>query len=301
MTGDSVTLFEMAPRDGLQSESVHVPTETKIELIDRLSGCGLRWIETGSFVSPKWVPQMADSKKVFAGITREPGVRYTALTPNLQGWEAAWDAGADEVAIFASASESFSQRNLNCDIATSLSRFAPVLEAATQAGVPVRGYVSCILGCPYEGEISQEAVIVLTEKLLEAGCYQVSLGDTIGTGTPGRTGKLLKALAGSVSLSKIAMHMHDTYGQAVGNIYASLEAGVRVFDASVGGLGGCPYAKGATGNVATEDIAYLFDREGLNHGLDLLKLSETGCWINQQLNKETQSRAGRALLNRAAL
>ena len=298
MNDRHVNLVEMAPRDGLQSEKSAISTALKIELVNRLSSCGIRHIETGSFVSPRWVPQMADSAEVFAGISRKPGVIYSALTPNLQGWTQAVAAGADQVAIFASASESFSQRNLNCDIDTSLSRFVPVVEAALAAGVKVRAYVSCVLGCPYEGAIAPAKVLDLSHKLLAMGCYEVSLGDTIGVGTPGKTRQLLDCLLSELPANQLAMHMHDTYGQAIANIYASLQAGIRTFDASAGGLGGCPYAQGASGNVASEDLVYLLEQEGFEHGIDLLALSETGDWINQQLAKTTHSRAGQALLSK---
>ena len=298
MTNTDIKIVEMGARDGLQSERLPVSLKTKITLIDQLAGCGLIHIEAGSFVRPDRVPQMADTPAVFEGITRKAGVIYSALTPNLKGFEQAVSAGADEVAIFASASEGFSRKNLNCDIATSLIRFAEVTRAAQQAGIPVRGYVSCIAGCPYDGDVSHASVIDVTEKLFDMGCVEVSLGDTIGTGTPGRIRQLLKALLQSIPPHKIAMHMHDTYGQAIANIYVSLEEGIRTFDASVGGIGGCPYAKGATGNVATEDLVYLLDREGFNHGIALLKLSETGLWINKALQRQTTSRAGLAMLNR---
>lgn len=296
MNDNAVKIVEMGARDGLQSQPNEISTATKIELINRLSDCGLTSIEAGSFVSPKWVPQMADSAEVLASINRQPSVTYSALTPNLKGWQNALAADADEVAIFASASEGFSQKNLNCSVAASLERFQPVLEAALAANVPVRGYVSCILGCPYDGDVSHKNVIELTEKLLAMGCFEVSLGDTIGVGTAGRTKALLLSLAKSVSIDKLAMHFHDTYGQAIANLYASLEQGIRVFDASVGGLGGCPYAKGAKGNVATEDVVYLLEREGFEHGIDFIKLSETGVWINQQLGYQGSARAGQALL-----
>jgi hydroxymethylglutaryl-CoA lyase len=290
-----VKLVEMGPRDGLQSENTFIATPLKIALINRLSDCGLKHIETGSFVSPKWVPQMADSTAVFAGIQRRPDIIYSALTPNLLGWSQALNAQADEIAIFASASESFSQQNLNCDVRTSLSRFAPVVEAAQKAGVKVRAYVSCVMGCPYEGEILPQNVLTLIQKLLSMGCYEVSLGDTIGVGTPGKTRKLLSFVLSYIPAGNLAMHMHDTYGQAIANIYTSLELGIRTFDASVGGLGGCPYAKGATGNVASEDLVYLLETEGFEHGIDLTALAETGVWINQQLNKTNHSRAGLAI------
>ncbi|QJR81069.1 hydroxymethylglutaryl-CoA lyase [Alteromonas pelagimontana] len=300
MTDDDnvVTIAEMSPRDGLQNEKQPVDAETKITLVDRLSRCGLRYIEAGSFVSPKWVPQMADSEKVFAGIHRFSGTTYAALTPNLKGWEHAYQASADEVAVFASASESFSQRNLNCDVFTSLKRFASVVQAAKAANKKVRAYISCALDCPFEGPIAPETVGRLTAALLAMGCYQVSLGDTIGTGTPGRVRTLLRALQSVSKSHQLALHMHDTYGQAIANIYVGLEEGIRTLDASVGGLGGCPYAKGATGNVATEDVVYLLEREGLKHGIDLDMLIQTGDWISKQLGKPYNARAGKALQSR---
>ena len=289
-----VKVAEMGARDGLQNEKQLITPDCKIGLIDKLAAAGLKYIEAGSFVSPKWVPQMADSDAVFAGISRQPGVTYAALTPNLRGWQGACAANADEIAVFASASESFSQKNLNCDIATSLARFEPVVTAAKAQGVAVRGYVSCILGCPYEGEVKAASVQGVTEALLEMGCYEVSLGDTIGTGTPGRTRALLKYLSSSIATRHIAMHMHDTYGQAIANIYIGLEEGVRTFDASVAGLGGCPYAKGATGNVATEDLIYLLEQEGISHGVDFDQLCRVGEWISAALGKPYAARAGRA-------
>lgn len=297
LTREAVRLFEMGPRDGLQSERANIALTTKITLVNQLSKSGLQYIETGSFVSPKWVPQMADSAAVFAGITRQPGIRYTALTPNMQGLQAALTAGADEVAVFASASEGFSQKNLNCDIQSSLQRFAPVIAHAKAENRKVRGYISCILDCPYDGKISHQSVLALAQQMLEMGCYEISLGDTIGTGTAGRTKQLLTLLLSQIPAHQLALHCHDTYGQAIANIYAGLELGLRTFDASVGGLGGCPYAKGATGNVATEDVVYLLEREGFLHGVDLDTLAATGLWINQQLQKSTTSRAGMAILN----
>lgn len=297
LTREAVRLFEMGPRDGLQSERSSIAPTTKITLVNQLSQSGLQYIETGSFVSPKWVPQMADSAAVFAGITRQPGIRYTALTPNMQGLQAALTAGADEVAVFASASEGFSQKNLNCDIQSSLQRFAPVIAHAKAENRKVRGYISCILDCPYDGKISHQSVLALAQQMLEMGCYEISLGDTIGTGTAGRTKQLLTLLLSQIPAHQLALHCHDTYGQAIANIYAGLELGLRTFDASVGGLGGCPYAKGATGNVATEDVVYLLEREGFLHGVDLDALAATGLWINQQLQRSTTSRAGIAILN----
>lgn len=290
-----VKIAEMGPRDGLQNESANVPLSTRIELVNRLSNCGLHYVEAGSFVSPKWVPQMADSASVFSGIQRKHGVTYAALTPNMKGFEQALVAGVDEVAVFASASEGFSQRNINCDINTSLERFKPMLEAAATQNLRVRGYVSCIFACPYDGNTQPEQVLNVAQRMLDMGCYEISLGDTIGVGTPGKTRTLLKHLQKQVSLSDFAMHFHDTYGQAIANTYVSLEAGVRAFDSSVGGLGGCPYAKGASGNMATEDLVYLLEQEGLSHGVDLAALSVTGQWISAELGRNSQSKVGRAI------
>lgn len=298
LTDQIVKIAEMGARDGLQNEKQPVSADCKISLVNRLADAGLTYIEAGSFVSPKWVPQMANSDVVFAGLTRRPGVTYAALTPNLKGWESALKADVDEIAVFASASETFSQKNVNCDIATSLGRFEPVLAAARQHNIPVRGYVSCILGCPYEGEVTEASVAYVTQELLRMGCYQVSLGDTIGTGTPGRTKALLTYLSHYLAPEMLALHMHDTYGQAIANIYVGLEQGIRTFDASIAGLGGCPYAKGASGNVATEDLVYLLDREGFDHGVDLDALCRTGEWISQQLNKSYEARVGRAFTGR---
>jgi hydroxymethylglutaryl-CoA lyase len=273
------------PRDGLQNEKQLVDTETKVELIARLGAAGLKVIEATSFVSPRWVPQMGDNAEVMARIRRLPGVAYPVLTPNLQGFEAALAAGATEVAVFGAASESFSRKNINCSIAESLTRFEPVMLAAKAAGVRVRGYVSCVLGCPYEGEIAPEAVAGVAATLFEMGCFEVSLGDTIGTGTPGKTRRMLDTVARRVPIDKLAGHYHDTYGQAMANIYASLEAGVAVFDTAVAGLGGCPYAAGASGNVATEDVVYMLDGLGIETGIDLDALVDTAGWISERLGR----------------
>jgi hydroxymethylglutaryl-CoA lyase len=251
-------------------------------------------IESGSFVSPKWVPQMADTPDVFAGIRRKPGVRYTALTPNAKGLEGALAAGADEVAVFGAASESFSQKNINCSIAESLERFAPVMAEAKARGVPVRGYVSCVLGCPYEGEIAPAAVAGVAAKLFEMGCFEVSLGDTIGTGTPAKAQAMLAAVAERVPVEKLAVHFHDTYGQALANILASLEMGVAVVDSSVAGLGGCPYAKGASGNVASEDVLYMLNGLGIETGVDLDRLIAAGAFISEAIGRPTASKVARA-------
>ena len=273
---DQVTLVEVGPRDGLQNEKQTIPLEAKLQLIGDLAEAGLRVIEAGSFVNPKWIPQMADSEAVFAGLRRREGVRYTCLTPNLRGLERALAAGVDEVAVFGAASEAFSQKNINCSIDESLERFSDVMSAAREANVPVRGYVSCVLGCPYEGEIEPEAVSRVTGRLLDMGCYEVSLGDTIGTGTAGSMQRLLQVLLAEYPAERLAVHCHDTYGQALGNILVALQHGIATVDASVAGLGGCPYAKGASGNVATEDVVYMLQGMDIETGLDLDKLIAAG-------------------------
>lgn len=291
-----VRLVEMSPRDGLQNEPGPViDTAIKTGLIDRLADCGLNHIESASFVSPKWVPQMGDAADVMAGIKRKAGVRYSVLTPNLRGFENALAAGVDEVAVFGAASESFSQKNINCSIAESLERFLPVMEAAKQHHIPVRGYVSTVLGCPYEGDIAPEQVAKVAKALAELGCYEISLGDTIGVGTPLKAKRMLEAVAAAVPIEKLAAHFHDTYGQALANLYAVLEEGISVIDASVAGLGGCPYAKGASGNVATEDVLYLLNGLGIKTGVDLNKLVTTGEWISEQLKRHNGSKVGQAL------
>jgi len=291
-----VKIVEVGPRDGLQNEKQTIPTAIKVELIDRLSDAGLPAIEATAFVSPKWVPQMADNADVMARIRRKPGVAYPVLVPNMKGFEAAVAAGAAEVAVFGAASESFSQKNINSSIAESLVRFEPVVAAARARDIRVRGYVSCVLGCPYEGEIAPDAVARVADALYRMGCYEVSLGDTIGVGTPGRTQAMLDAVARVVPVDKLAGHFHDTYGQALANIYAALERGVAVFDSSVAGLGGCPYAKGATGNVATEDVVYLLHGLGCTTGVDLDRLVDAGAFICAELGRPSNSKAGRALL-----
>lgn len=296
---ESVRIVEMGPRDGLQNEPREVPTAVKVELIERLADAGLPAVEATAFVSPKWIPQMADHTEVLERIRRKPGVSYPVLTPNLKGFEAARAAGATEVAIFGAASEAFSKKNINCSIAESLERFGPVMGAAKSAGIKVRGYVSCVLGCPYEGEIKPERVAQVAGALYEMGCYEVSLGDTIGTGTPGKTKAMIEACAGRVPLEKLAGHYHDTYGQALANIYASLEMGVATFDASVAGLGGCPYAKGASGNVATEDVVYMLNGLGLRTGVDLERLVDIGRWICGVLGREPSSKVNQAYQKRA--
>ncbi|HBS48573.1 MAG TPA: hydroxymethylglutaryl-CoA lyase [Rhodobacteraceae bacterium] len=268
-----VTVFEMGPRDGLQNEKAQIATTDKIRLVDTLSECGFAKIEVTSFVSPKWVPQMADAADVMAGITRRPGVAYAVLTPNLRGFQGALAARADEVAIFGSASEGFSQANINCSIAESLERFAPVMEAARDADMPVRGYVSCVAECPYDGPVAPAKVAEVAAKLLEMGCYEISLGDTIGAGTPESIGAMLEAVTQAVPPARLAGHYHDTHGRALDNIAVSLDAGLRVFDAAVGGLGGCPYAPGAKGNVATEAVVRLLHDRGYETGIDLTRLA----------------------------
>ena len=296
----SVTLVEVGPRDGLQNEARTIPLAAKLQLLDDLAAAGHRVIEAGSFVNPKWVPQMADSEAVFAGLQRRPGVRYTALTPNLQGFERALAAGADEVAIFAAASEAFSQKNINCSIAESLQRFEQVMAAAGERGVPVRGYVSCVLGCPYEGEVAPAAVAAVTAELLAMGCYEVSLGDTIGTGTAGSMARLLETLLAQFTPQQLAVHCHDTYGQALANILVALQHGIATVDTSVAGLGGCPYARGASGNVATEDVVYMLDGLGIASGLDLAALAAAGNRICATLGRPNGARTARALDARSA-
>lgn len=289
-----VRLVEVGPRDGLQNEAQPISVADKVRLVDALSAAGLSYIEVGSFVSPKWVPQMAGSAEVFAQIQRKPGVTYGALTPNLRGFEDALAAGVKEVAVFAAASEAFSQRNINCSISESLQRFAPIMAAAKQNGVSVRGYVSCVLGCPYEGQIAPEQVAAVAHELYAMGCYEVSLGDTIGTGTAGATRRLFDVVGAQVPREKLAGHFHDTYGQAIANIYASLLEGITVFDSSIAGLGGCPYAKGASGNVATEDVLYLLDGLGIETGIDLQALIGAGQQISNVLGRPTGSRVAKA-------
>ncbi len=292
----SVRLVEVGPRDGLQNEAQMISTADKVRLVDDLSAAGLRHIEVGSFVSPRWVPQMAGSADVFAHIQHSTDVTYAALTPNLRGLEDALAAGATEVAVFAAASEAFSQRNINCSISESLERFAPVMQAARLHGVQVRGYVSCVLGCPYQGSVAPEQVAAVARELIAMGCYEVSLGDTIGTGTPGATRKLLEIVAGHIPRGQLAGHFHDTYGQALANIYASLLEGIEVFDSSVAGLGGCPYAQGATGNVASEDVVYMLQGLEIETGIDLDRLISAGQRISSTLGRPNGSRVARARL-----
>jgi len=293
-------MVEVGPRDGLQNEPKPVDTATKIELIERLAACGLTVVESGSFVSPKWVPQMADTDRVMAGIARWPGVSYPVLVPNLKGLEGAIAAKADEIAIFGAASESFSRKNINCSISESLERFAPVAEAARAKGIRMRGYVSCVLGCPYEGEIAPAAVADVSAKLFAMGCYEVSLGDTIGTGTPARAQAMIDAVAARVPLDRLAVHFHDTYGQALANILACLERGIAVVDSAVAGLGGCPYAKGASGNVGSEDVRYMLGGMGIETGVDLEGLAAAGRFICAALGRVPTSRVAQALAARAS-
>ena len=290
-----VTLVEVGPRDGLQNEKTFVPTEVKIELVNRLSAAGFTRVEAASFVSPKWVPQMADGAAVMAGIERRAGSLYAALVPNMKGYEAAAAAQADEMVIFAAASEAFSQKNINCSIAESIERFRPVAEAALAAGKRLRAAVSCAFGCPYQGEVPVAAVIDVVERLHALGCHEIDVADTIGVGTPGQVKTVFKALQHSVPAATLAGHFHDTYGMAVANIVAALDCDVRLFHSSVAGLGGCPYAKGATGNVASEDVLFLMQGLGLRTGVDLEAVVEIGQWISGHLDRRAVSRAGNAL------
>ena len=298
---DKVTLVEVGPRDGLQNEPDPVPTAVRVGLIDRLAAAGLPVIEAGAFVSPKWVPQMADTAAVLAAIERLPGVRYPVLVPNMKGFDAALAAGLgqpglDEIAVFGAASESFSRRNINCSIDESLARFAPVAEAALARGIRVRGYASCVLGCPYEGPVEPAAVARVAAGLMAIGCHEISLGDTIGTGTPGKARAMIDAVARGVPRERLAVHFHDTYGQALANLYAALEAGIAVIDCAVGGLGGCPYAPGASGNVATEDVLYMLDGLGIETGVAMADLLAASRFIADALGRPPASRAARALI-----
>ncbi|MEZ5528700.1 MAG: hydroxymethylglutaryl-CoA lyase [Porticoccaceae bacterium] len=293
-----VRIVEVGPRDGLQNEPQPISAAVKIALIEQLADAGVSYIEAGSFVNPQWVPQMAGSDEVFRGIARKPGVTYAALTPNLKGFERALVSGATEVAIFAAASETFSRKNINCSIAESLDRFAPVMDAANAANLQVRGYISCVVGCPYEGEVAPDKVRQVAERLLQMGCYEISLGDTIGVGTPADVRRVIEACAAAVPMEQLAVHLHDTYGQALANIYAALEMGIAVVDSSIAGLGGCPYAKGAAGNVATEDLVYMLNGLGIDHGIDLDRLLAAGRYITEQLGRETGSKVARAMAKR---
>ncbi len=292
----TVKIVEVGPRDGLQNEKQFVPTEIKVNLVNKLTNAGLKVVEVTSFVSPKWVPQMADAAEVLSGISRNDHVSYPVLTPNLKGFELAMAANVKEVAVFAAASESFSQKNINCSVEQSLQRFEPLMEQAAIQGIKVRGYVSCVLGCPYEGDIAPEKVASVAEKLLAMGCYEISLGDTIGTGTPLATQNMLKAVINKVPVSQLAVHFHDTYGQALSNVLAALQLGISVVDSSVSGLGGCPYAKGASGNVASEDLVYMLHGMGIKTGIDLAKLIKAGKYISDYLHRDNQSKVAVACL-----
>ncbi|MFQ3206306.1 MAG: hydroxymethylglutaryl-CoA lyase [Glaciecola sp.] len=288
----TVEIVEVGPRDGLQNEKTSLSAQDKIDFINQLSLVGCKRIEAGSFVSPKWVPQMASSDEVFRTINRVDGIRYSALTPNMKGFDLAVQVGVQEVAIFGAASESFSQKNINCSIQESLERFAPVVEKAKQHNIPVRGYVSCVLGCPYEGDIKVDDVVTVSKALLDMGCYEISLGDTIGVGTPLKTKALIEACLLVIPSSQLAVHFHDTYGQALANILTAIQLGIRVIDSSVAGLGGCPYAKGASGNVASEDVVYMLHNMGINTGIDLNKLIEVGRTMSHKLNRNNGAKVG---------
>jgi len=301
MADDHVRLVEVGARDGLQNEKRTLPPRIRVQLLEMLADAGLRTLEAGAFVSSRWVPQMSGSDEVLKALTTRAGVTWTALVPNVKGLEAAIAAGCREVAVFAAASEAFSQKNINCSIAQSLRRYQEVMVRARDAGVRVRGYVSCVMGCPFTGHVKPEAVAAVSASLFGMGCYEVSLGDTIGAGTPAATKTLLDACRQVVPVSALAGHFHDTYGMAIANVHAALEAGVRIFDSSVAGLGGCPYSPGATGNVATEEVVYLLNGLGMTHGVDLDALIEIGEFINAELGRETASRVSRALLAKRGL
>eukprot|EP01132_Coremiostelium_polycephalum_P008626 gene8626-10616_t len=290
-----VKIVEVGPRDGLQNEKQIVDTKDKITLINKLAQTGLSVVEATSFVSPKWVPQMADCRDVLKGINPVPGVSFPSLTPNIQGFKAAYEAGAKEVAVFAAASETFSKKNINASIEESLARYKEVCDAAKEKGVKVRGYVSCVLGCPYENQVSLSKVVEVSRRLYDYGCYEISLGDTIGIGTPGATFKMLQAVSQAIPISSIAVHFHDTYGQALANILTSLQFGVSVVDSSVSGLGGCPYAKGASGNVATEDVLYMMKDLGIDCKVDMEKIMDVSLWISRLLNRSPSSKVSLAL------
>ncbi len=296
---EAVKVFEVGPRDGLQNEPRHLPVASRLALIGELAATGLRHIEGGAFVSPRWVPQMAGSDEVFRQLPGDDGINYSALVPNLQGFEAARRAGCREVAVFAAASEAFSRNNINCSIDESFERFAPVLRAAREAGIRVRGYVSCVLGCPFSGAVAPEAVASVTRRLHELGCYEISLGDTIGAGRPDETARLIEHCAGQLPVSVLAGHFHDTWGMAIANVHAALALGVRTFDSSVAGLGGCPYSPGASGNVATEDLLYLLHGMGFATGVDLPAVARVGARISAELGIASRSRAGLALAARS--
>jgi len=297
---EQVKIVEVGPRDGLQNESVTVPAEIKVQLVDKLADAGLPVIEVGAFVSPKWVPQMATSSDVFRQIDKRAGISYPMLVPNLKGLELAHAAGVQEIALFAATTETFSQKNTNCSIAESIDRFNAVIDAALHLDIKVRGYISCVLGCPYEGDVAADTVLMLAEKMFDRGCYEVSLGDTIGVGTAGQAQALVDKLAQHLPIHQLAAHFHDTYGQALANIHAVMQCGISVIDSSVAGLGGCPYAKGATGNVATEDVVYMLQGMGIESGVDMDKLLEAGQFISDFLGREPVSRAATALLRKKA-
>lgn len=293
-----VRIVEVGPRDGLQNEPLSISTDVKVTLIEKLAAAGVSYIEAGSFVNPQWVPQMAGSDEVFQKVYRQPGVTYAALTPNLKGFERALAAGATEVAIFAAASETFSHKNINCTIDESLGRFEPVMAAARDANIRVRGYVSCVVGCPYEGDVPPDKVRHVAAQLVQMGCYEVSLGDTTGVGTPADIQRVIDACSAEIPIELLAVHLHDTYGQALANIYAALEMGISVVDSAIAGLGGCPYAKGASGNVATEDLVYMLNGLGIEHGVDLEELLEAGSYITTKLARDTGSKVAAALADR---
>jgi hydroxymethylglutaryl-CoA lyase len=297
---ERVKIVEVGPRDGLQNESETVPAEAKVQLIEMLVDAGLPVVESGAFVSPKWVPQMATSAEVFKQINKRTGISYPMLVPNLKGLELAYAAGVEEVALFAAATETFSQKNTNCSIAESIDRFNAVIVEGQALGMKIRGYISCVLGCPYEGEVSSDTVLMLAQKLFDKGCYEVSLGDTIGVGTAGQARDLVEKLSQQVPIQHLAAHFHDTYGQALANIHAVMQCGISVIDSSIAGLGGCPYAKGATGNVATEDVVYMLNGMGIETGVDMDKLLQAGRFISDFLGREPVSRAATALLRKQA-
>jgi hydroxymethylglutaryl-CoA lyase len=297
---ERVKIVEVGPRDGLQNESETVSAEAKVQLIEMLVDAGLPVVESGAFVSPKWVPQMATSAEVFKQINKRTGISYPMLVPNLKGLELAYAAGVEEVALFAAATETFSQKNTNCSIAESIDRFNAVIVEGQALGMKIRGYISCVLGCPYEGEVSSDTVLMLAQKLFDKGCYEVSLGDTIGVGTAGQARDLVEKLSQQVPIQHLAAHFHDTYGQALANIHAVMQCGISVIDSSVAGLGGCPYAKGATGNVATEDVVYMLNGMGIETGVDMDKLLQAGRFISDFLGREPVSRAATALLRKQA-
>lgn len=296
MLASSARIIEVGVRDGLQNEKTPVPTEVKLTLIQKLIDAGVSIVEATSFVSPKWVPQMADHQQIVEQLPLVPNVSFPVLTPNLKGFENAIAAGAKEVAVFAAASESFSQKNINCSIAESIERFSPIFDRARELNIPVRGYVSCVLGCPYEGDVEPQKVAEVADRLYQSGSYEISLGDTIGVGTPGKTKSLIETIENLIPKKDLAVHFHDTYGQALANIYAALEMGVSNIDSSVAGLGGCPYAKGASGNVATEDVVYMLNGLGIKTGIDLNKLVDAGQYISQYLNRKNNSKVALAVL-----